>query len=216
MRIVGGRFRGRALVAPPGAGTRPTTDRARQAVFNILEHAAWSPFAAGQGFEGVRVLDLYAARERWGWRRCPAAPAWCLFVETDEAARGAIRTNVDALGLFGATRIHRRDAADLGPRPGGIKEAHGLVFLDPPYGRGLVERTLPGLAEHGWLTDDALDRRRARAPPSRPCRSMASRSWTRATTAPRASTSSGAHQARADTRLSSCDRRHSRPSRVMR
>lgn len=156
MRIVGGRFRGRALTAPPGAGTRPTTDRARQAVFNILEHAAWSPFAGGSGFEGVRVLDLFAGSGALGLEALSRGAAWCLFVETDEAARGAIRANVDALGLFGATRVHRRDATDLGARPGGVRDAFGLVFLDPPYGQGLVERALAPLAAGGWLSENAV------------------------------------------------------------
>jgi 16S rRNA (guanine966-N2)-methyltransferase len=156
VRIVGGRFRGRALAAPEGRATRPTSDRARQAVFNILEHAAWSRFAGGEGLAGVRVLDLFAGSGALGFEALSRGAAWCLFVETDEAARGAIRTNVDSFGLFGVTRVHRRDATDLGPRPGGVGEGFGLVFLDPPYGQGLPERALAGLPGGGWLTQDAV------------------------------------------------------------
>lgn len=151
MRIVGGRFRGRALAAPAGQGTRPTSDRARQAVFNILEHARWSP-----GLEGRRVIDLFAGSGALGFEALSRGAAFCLFVETDEAARGAIRDTVEAFGLFGCTRVHRRDATDFGVRPGSAGEAFDLAFLDPPYRHGLGERALARLAEGGWLADDAV------------------------------------------------------------
>lgn len=151
MRIVGGRFRGRALSAPLGQGTRPTSDRARQAVFNILEHAPWSP-----GLEGRRVIDLFAGSGALGFEAISRGAAFCLFVETDEAARGAIRDSVDTLSLFGCTRVHRRDATDLGVRPGSAGEAFDLAFLDPPYRQGLGERALARLAEGGWLATDAV------------------------------------------------------------
>ncbi len=154
MRIVGGRFRGRALATPPGEGTRPTSDRARQAVFNILEHAAWSPIAGGGGWTGVRVLDLFAGSGALGLEAISRGASFCLFVDSDEAARGAIRANIETLGLFGATRLHRRDATSLGERPGAVADVFGLAFLDPPYGRGLTERALAGL--DGWLAPGAL------------------------------------------------------------
>lgn len=150
MRIVGGRFRGRALAAPEGRGVRPTSDRARQAVFNILEHAPWSP-----GLDGRRVIDLFAGSGALGFEALSRGAAFCLFVETDEAARGAVRDTVDALGLFGVTRVHRRDATDLGVRPGSAGEAFDLAFLDPPYRQGLGERALARLAEGGWLAEGA-------------------------------------------------------------
>jgi len=151
MRIVSGRFRGKPIAAPEGRGTRPTSDRARQAVFNILEHAPWSP-----GLQGQRVIDLFAGSGALGLEALSRGAAFCLFVETDEAARGAIRDNVEAMGLFGQTRVHRRDATDLGQRPGSAGEAFGLAFLDPPYGKGLGERALAKLAEGGWLAPGAL------------------------------------------------------------
>lgn len=151
MRIIAGAYRGRALTAPPGQGTRPTSDRARQAVFNILEHAPWSP-----GLRNRRVIDLFAGSGALGFEALSRGAAFCLFVETDEAARGAIRENVDALGLFGATRVHRRSAVDLGVRPGADGPPFDLAFLDPPYGRGLGEQALARLVEGGWLSDEAV------------------------------------------------------------
>ena len=155
MRIVAGDFRGRVLRAPPGAGTRPTSDRARQAVFNILEHAPWSPGGVG-GLRGLRVIDLFAGSGALGLEALSHGAAFCLFVETDAEARGAIRENVDAFGLFGRSRIHRRDATDLGDKPAGDGAPFNLAFLDPPYGQGLGEKALAGLLKGGWLTPNAV------------------------------------------------------------
>ncbi|WP_411287785.1 16S rRNA (guanine(966)-N(2))-methyltransferase RsmD [Phenylobacterium sp.] len=151
MRIVSGEFRGRTLAAPAGQATRPTSDRARQAIFNILEHAAWS-----EGVRKARVIDLFAGSGALGFEALSRGAAFCLFVETDEAARGAIRENVDAFSLFGVTRVHRRDATDLGVRPGSDGPAFGLAFLDPPYAKGLGEVALAKLAEGGWLAPGAV------------------------------------------------------------
>jgi 16S rRNA (guanine966-N2)-methyltransferase len=151
MRIVGGKFKGRAIAAPPGRETRPTSDRAREAVFNILEHAAWSP-----GVEERRVLDLFAGSGALGLEAISRGASFALFVETDAGARGAIRDTIEAFGLFGATRIHRRDATDLGVKPAGLGDRFDLVFLDPPYGKGLGELALATLGEGGWITADAL------------------------------------------------------------
>ena len=142
-------------MAPEGQATRPTSDRARQAVFNVLEHAAWS-----DGLQGRRVVDLFAGSGALGLEALSRGAAFCLFVETDAAARGAIRDNVEVLGtrgeLFGRTRIHRRDATDLGPKPAGDGERFDLAFLDPPYGMGLGEKALAQLAEGAWLAPGAL------------------------------------------------------------
>ncbi|MDX2274793.1 MAG: 16S rRNA (guanine(966)-N(2))-methyltransferase RsmD [Hyphomonadaceae bacterium] len=151
MRIVGGRFRGRAIAAPAGAGTRPTADRTREAVFNILAHAEWSP-----GLEGRRVLDLFAGSGALGFEALSRGAAFALFVETDAAARGAIRDNIEALSLFGVSRIHRRDATDLGVKPVGLGDPFDLVFLDPPYHRGLAEAALARLKQGGWISAGAL------------------------------------------------------------
>lgn len=151
MRIVSGEFRGKAIVTPQGERTRPTSDRARQAIFNILEHAAWSP-----GLRERRVIDLFAGSGALGFEALSRGAAFCLFVETDEQARGAIRQNVDAMSLFGCTRVHRRDATDLGQRPGADGPAFELAFLDPPYGKGLGEAALAKLASGGWLAPGAV------------------------------------------------------------
>jgi 16S rRNA (guanine966-N2)-methyltransferase len=151
MRIVSGRYRGKPILTPPGSATRPTSDRARQAVFNILEHAPWSP-----GLVGCRVLDLFSGSGALGLEALSRGAAYCLFVETDEAARGAIRDNIEAFSLFGETRVHRRDATDLGLRQGGVGAPYDLVFLDPPYRRGLGEEALASLIAGDWLTPDAI------------------------------------------------------------
>ncbi len=151
MRIVAGQYKGKAIIAPEGQATRPTSDRARESVFNILQHAPWA-----QPLAGARALDLFAGSGALGLEAISRGAAFCLFVETDEAARGAIRDNIEALGLFGCTRIHRRDATDLGPRPSSAGPPFDLVFLDPPYAKGLGERALAELAAHGWLKPEAI------------------------------------------------------------
>lgn len=151
MRIVAGSLKGRAIMAPEGQGTRPTSDRARQAIFNVLEHAAW-----GEPLEGMRVIDLYAGSGALGFEAISRGAAFGLFVETDDQARGAIRENADAYGLMGRTRVHRRSAIDLGARPGPVAEAFDLAFLDPPYGKGLGEQTLVKLLDGLWLKPGAL------------------------------------------------------------
>jgi 16S rRNA (guanine966-N2)-methyltransferase len=151
MRIVGGRLKGRALVAPEGKATRPTSDRARESLFNVLAHAPWS-----RGVAGARVMDLFAGSGALGFEAMSRGAAFALFVETDAVARGAIRENVEALGLFGVTRLHRRDATDLGRKPAGLADPFDLVFLDPPYHTDLGVRALRRLGPGGWITPDAL------------------------------------------------------------
>jgi len=151
VRIVAGSLKGRAIVAPEGQGTRPTSDRARQAVFNVLEHAAWS-----EPLDGMRVMDMYAGSGALGFEAISRGAAFALFVETDEEARGAIRENADAYGVMGRTRVHRRSATDLGPRPGSDGEAFDMAFLDPPYRKGLGEQTLLRLLEGNWLKAGAI------------------------------------------------------------
>jgi 16S rRNA (guanine966-N2)-methyltransferase len=151
MRIVAGQFRGRAIVAPEGQGTRPTSDRARQAVFNVIEHASW-----GRNLDGARVMDLFAGSGALGFEALSRGAAFALFVETDDDARGAIRDNMEAFGLFGVSRVHRRSATDLGVRPGSAGEAFDIAFLDPPYGQGLGEQALARLLEGNWLAPGAL------------------------------------------------------------
>lgn len=149
MRIVGGRFRGRRISAPEGRNTRPTTDRVREAVFNILEHADFAP-----AFTDTRVLDGFAGSGALGLEAASRGARFVLFVETDAKARGVIRANVEALGLSGNAKIWRRDVTRMG-RCAPMKP-FDMVFLDPPYGRGLGIAALQALAEGGWLRDGAL------------------------------------------------------------
>lgn len=151
MRIVSGAHRGRSIVAPKGQATRPTADRAREAVFNILAHAEFAP-----DLDGARVIDLFSGSGALGLEALSRGAAFCLFVETDAAARGAIGENLETLGLFGAARVHRRDATALGARPAADGPPFDLAFLDPPYARGLGEKALASLLDGNWLTDDAL------------------------------------------------------------
>ncbi|MBX9588471.1 MAG: 16S rRNA (guanine(966)-N(2))-methyltransferase RsmD [Hyphomonadaceae bacterium] len=149
MRIVGGQYRGRPLAAPGDDRTRPTSDRVREAVFNILAHGV-----ADFTLEDVRVLDLFAGTGALGIEALSRGAAYCLFVEEDAQARGTIRRNIETCGLTGITKIFRRDAADLGPA--GNRGTFGLVFLDPPYGKGLAERALGAAAAGGWLAPAAI------------------------------------------------------------
>jgi len=148
MRIVGGRFGGRTLLAPKSQAIRPTADRLREALFNILTHSYGDPV------EGARVLDLFAGTGALGLEAHSRGAAFVLFVDDGAEARALLRGNVDALGAGGATKVYRRDATRLGPvHP---MEPYSLIFLDPPYGKGLAGRALTSASEGGWLTPDAL------------------------------------------------------------
>ena len=149
MRIVAGKFRGRALVAPSDRSIRPTSDRVREAMFNALAHGA-----AAVEFEGARVIDLFAGTGALALEAVSRGAAYGLLVEESAEARGLIRENIEALGLTGCTRIFRRDATDLGPA--GNIEPFGLAFLDPPYGKGLADRALVSLLDGGWLNPGAV------------------------------------------------------------
>jgi 16S rRNA (guanine966-N2)-methyltransferase len=149
MRIVAGTLRGRALASPSHEGLRPTSDRVREAAFNILQHGI-DDFDIG----GARVLDLFAGTGAMGLEALSRGAAYCLFVEQDADARGLIRQNVEAYGLTGITRIFRRDATTIGPA--GRNDSFGLVFCDPPYGQGLGEKGIAAAIEGGWLAEGAV------------------------------------------------------------
>jgi 16S rRNA (guanine966-N2)-methyltransferase len=148
MRIVGGRFRGRALKGPASDVIRPTSDRLRETIFNILAHAYDDPVA------GARVLDLFAGTGAMGLEALSRGAAFALFVDDSAAARGLIRENVEALGVGGQSRLFRRDATRLGPAT--PNEPFTLVFCDPPYGKGLAERAIAACAEGGWIVPAGL------------------------------------------------------------
>jgi 16S rRNA (guanine966-N2)-methyltransferase len=149
MRIVGGTLRGRPIAGPKHEGVRPTSDRVREAVFNILTHGI-----VDFTLEGAKVLDLFAGTGALGLEALSRGAGYCLFVEADAGARALIRQNIEAFGLTGVTRIFRRDATDLGPA--GKQNGFTLVFLDPPYGKGLGERALGSATSGGWLADGAV------------------------------------------------------------
>ena len=148
MRIVGGRLRSRPLAGPKGEGLRPTADRLREALFNILAHAYGDPVT------GARVLDLFAGTGALGFEAISRGAAYALFVDEGVEARALLRDNVETLGLGGVTRIFRRDATRLGPvHP---LEPFTLAFADPPYGKGLAEKALASARDGGWLKPQAL------------------------------------------------------------
>jgi 16S rRNA (guanine966-N2)-methyltransferase len=148
MRIVGGDFRGRPLATPRDQSIRPTTDRTREAVFNVLAHRF------SDRLKGARVLDLFAGTGALGLEALSRGAAYAVFIEESAEGRGLIRTNVEAFGLTGRTKIFRRDATALGDA--GTLMPFGLVFADPPYGKGLGERALRSALAGGWLTPGAL------------------------------------------------------------
>jgi 16S rRNA (guanine966-N2)-methyltransferase len=148
MRIVGGRLRGRALTAPKSAAIRPTADRLRESLFNILAHGYGDPVS------GARVLDLFAGTGALGLEAVSRGAAFALFVDDGAEARALVRANVEALGLGGVTRVFRRDATRLGAAH--PIEPFGLAFADPPYGHGLADQALAAARDGGWLTPDAL------------------------------------------------------------
>src|SRR5215467_8894533 len=143
MRIIGGRFGGRTLAAPKSQNIRPTADRLRESLFNILAHGYNDPVT------DARVLDLFAGTGALGLEAMSRGAAFALFIDDRAESRALIRQNVESLGLGGVTRIFRRDATRLGSlHP---NAPFGLVFLDPPYGRGLAETSLSSLHDGAWL-----------------------------------------------------------------
>src|SRR3979490_2569301 len=132
MRVIGGRVKGGNLASPSSRDIRPTADRLRESLFNILVHAYGDPVT------DARVLDLFAGTGALGLEAMSRGAAFVLFVDEGAEARALMRENVATLGLGGTTRIFRRDATKLGPaRP---IEPFALAFLDPPYGHALPQQ----------------------------------------------------------------------------
>lgn len=144
MRIIAGAWRGRPLVAPPGAETRPTADRARETLFSMLTSRLGT-------FEGLRVADLFAGTGALGLEALSRGAAHATFIETDRAALAALKTNIAKLGAADRTDVLARSA----DAPGTAIVPYDLVLLDPPYGKGLGERALAALRQGGWLAPDA-------------------------------------------------------------
>jgi 16S rRNA (guanine966-N2)-methyltransferase len=149
VRIVGGRLRGRSIASPAHDGVRPTSDRVRESVFNVVLHGI-EDFT----IDGQRVIDLFAGTGALGLEALSRGAAHVLFVEENAESRGLIRQNIEAMGLTGSTRLFRRDATDLGPAA--PMQPFALAFLDPPYGKGLGERAIASLRDGKWLTPGAV------------------------------------------------------------
>ncbi len=148
MRIVGGKHRGAALVGPKSMAIRPTTDRLRESLFNILVHAYEDPII------DARVLDLFSGTGALGLEALSRGARFCLFVEEAIEARGLIRRNIETLGATGVTKLWRRDATKLGVIEG--QTPFNLVFADPPYGKSLGDKALASALEGGWLAPGTL------------------------------------------------------------
>lgn len=148
MRIVGGALRGRRLAGPRSDAIRPTSDRLREALFNVLAHGYDDPVRA------ARVLDLFAGTGALSLEALSRGAAFAQLVDEGAEARALIRENIETLGLEGVTRLYRRDATRLGPAQAAGR--FSLVFCDPPYGRGLAPRALASAVEGGWLESGAL------------------------------------------------------------
>lgn len=149
MRIVGGKLKGRAIESPKAGSNdiRPTTDRARESLFNILQHAYADKLSG-------RVADLFAGTGALGFEAMSRGASFALFIEMGAQGRGLIRETTHALGLQGTTKLFRRDATKLGTA--GTVEPFDLVFMDPPYNKQLGEAALTSLREGGWLRPNAL------------------------------------------------------------
>lgn len=148
MRIVGGEFRGRSLATPKSNDIRPTIDRTRESLFNIIGHVY------PEVLDGTRVIDLFAGTGAVGLEAVSRGCRHALFVENGVEGRGLLWENIDNLALHGRTRILRRDATKLGTI--GTMEPFHFVFADPPYGQGLGDAALLAAHAGGWLVPGAL------------------------------------------------------------
>lgn len=150
MRIVAGHLRGRVLNAPDTKGTRPTSDKTRETLFNILQHADWSP-----PLEDARILDLYAGSGALGFEALSRGAASAMMVDMAHAARQAIKQTTQQFDLDDQVIVLKRDVTRLGSRPDDI-DAFDVVLCDPPYRKGLAQKALHMLATGNWLAPDGV------------------------------------------------------------
>lgn len=153
MRITGGTYGGRTLTTPEDRRVRPTADKVRQAIYNILRYHA---FDGGFTLAGARAIDLFAGTGALGLEALSQGAVYCLFVDDDADSRALVRENVEKLQLTGVSKIWRRNATDLGPVGTGAGGPFSLAFLDPPYRKDLVGPALTSLLAGGWLTPGAV------------------------------------------------------------
>lgn len=152
MRIVGGVHKGRALAGPRDDRVRPTSDRTREAIFNMLTHGDFGDWSLA----GARVLDLFAGTGAMGLEALSRGASFALMVDDHPQSRGLIRQNAETLGETGRVRLWRRDATRLGYREGSAGPAYDLVFCDPPYGRDLGTTALAAARAGHWLAPGAV------------------------------------------------------------
>ena len=155
MRIVGGRLRGRQIAAPEGLAVRPTADRTRESLFNILTQGRLAGPAPGGVLEGAKVLDAFAGSGALGLEALSRGAGHATFLEEQAAALTALRRNVAALGVGAETTILRADVLRP-PAPNPETGPARLVLMDPPYNQGLAEPALAALAAGGWIAAGAL------------------------------------------------------------
>ena len=151
MRIIAGSHRGRRLKAPRGTSVRPTADRVREALFNVLAHGREGGALLPAG---ARVLDLFAGTGGLGLEALSRGAAHVTFIENAPAALAALRTNIAALGVADCTTVLARDATAPGAAP--TDAACALALLDPPYRSALAAPALEALAAGGWLMEGAV------------------------------------------------------------
>ncbi len=151
MRIVAGKYKGRRLLAPEGGDVRPTSDRARQALFNVLEHASFSP-----PLEGAAVVDVCAGTGAMGLEALSRGARKVTFVDMDPAALGVVRKNAGTLGQALAVTMLRLDASKLPPPPRIAECPAAILFVDPPYGAGIAAPILLSLSGRGWAGPESL------------------------------------------------------------
>ncbi len=149
MRIIAGSLKGKKLKVPTDRNIRPTSDRVREALFNVLGHGV-----TGFSLEGARVLDLFAGSGALGLEALSRGAKFCLFIDNEAASRALIRKNIEHMQLGGAAKIWRRDAAQLGDA--GRMGAFDLIFADPPYGKGLGEKAVAAAINGNWLAEGAI------------------------------------------------------------
>lgn len=152
MRIVAGIHKGKTLLAPKGHNTRPTSDRVRQAIFNILAHATWQTDSI---IEQAHVLDVFAGTGALGLETLSRGAAEAIFVESADEARSACLGNIRKLDEETRATCLKADATRLPERATQVPP-RTLVFLDPPYDKNLAATALARLAEKNWLDDRAI------------------------------------------------------------
>ncbi len=148
MRIVSGKFRGRSLQAPKSQAIRPTSDRIRESLFNVISHNY------SDNLDNTRVLDLFAGTGALGIEALSRGARFTLFIENSIEGRGLLRQNIENFSLQGHSKVFRRDVTELGPI--GSMTPFDLVFADPPYGCGFGEKAAAGLVAGNWLSPSGL------------------------------------------------------------